>query len=408
MALEVTRAAHALADAAARLRDADFPARVRATRALRVRTGYTEPVIDYALDALFGAIDATTILATIAGELGELAALGNFVARAGRPDVAYMPLARAAIVSSDTTIGVALPPLLFALCAGCRVDVKERDDGLIRAFIETLADESPELAARATARSWHGTDDAAGRAHVGDVDVALAFGGDAALVAIRAMLRPGARFVGFGHRTSVGYVTRDTLATQANAWVAARAAARDALLYDGDGCLSSHAVLVESGAAVVPSAFAAMLAEACASVAVEFPAGYAARDPALTAYLRAAEFRASQGRAAVYADHRAPHAVTFEASHTIAPPLLRRTVACFSVDGPDDALAYVRRHALPLEGIAFSTDPGAPRRADLVAFARACGASRVAPLGDLQRPPLNGEHGGEGRIRPFVRAIYRA
>jgi hypothetical protein len=28
-------------------------------------------------------------------------------------------------------------------------------------------------------------------------------------------------------------------------------------------------------------------------------------------------------------------------------------------------------------------------------------------LGTLQRPPLGGEHGGAGRILPFVRAIYR-
>ena len=107
--LTAARIVDAVADAAARWTDADFPPRVRVVRALVERMEYTEPVVDYALDALFGALDARTLRATIAGELGSLDALGDFVARPGRPDVAYRGVDRVAIVSSDTTIGVALP-----------------------------------------------------------------------------------------------------------------------------------------------------------------------------------------------------------------------------------------------------------------------------------------------------------
>ena len=86
------------------------------------------------------------------------------------------------------------------------------------------------------------------------------------------------------------------------------------------------------------------------------------------------------------------------------PPFVRRLIALYSVDAPDEALAFVRRHAVPLEAIAFaSPEP----RADALAFAVASGASRIATLGSLQTPPFGGEHGGVGRILPFVRAIYR-
>ena len=111
-ALPAHRIVVALADAAARWRNADFPPRVRVTRALMTRLGYSEPVVDYALDRLFEDVTRESLEAVIESELGSLAALDGFVARAGRPDVFFRGVGRAAIVSSETTIGVALPPLL--------------------------------------------------------------------------------------------------------------------------------------------------------------------------------------------------------------------------------------------------------------------------------------------------------
>jgi len=408
MTTSVVRASRAIADAAARWRDADFPPRVRVTRALRERTGYTEPVIDYALDTLFAEIEASAICATVVSELGSLDALEHFVDRVDRPAVTFAPLERVTIVASDTTIGVALYPLVFALVAGAQVRVKDRDDRLIGAFLETLAQESPELAARASAEPWRGDDDVAAGAHLGDADVVVAFGGDAALVAIRAHLAPKARFIGYGHRTSIGYVTHAALADEAQARIAALGAARDALLYDGEGCLSLHTLFVEDGAAITPHAFTMLLANACDTLAIEFPARSDDYDSDVAAYVRSARFRAAQGDATVVTSALAPHVVVGENDLAIAPPLLRRTIACYPVASPGDALAFLRRHTIALEGLAFSPDAIATPRVDLDAFARASGASRIAPLGMLQRPPLGGEHGGVGRILPFVRAIYRA
>ena len=404
----VVRASRAIADAATRFRDADFPPRVRVTRSLRERTGYTEPVIDYALDTLFAELEAAAMCATIASELGSIDALEGFIDRPNRPAVTFVPFERVTIVASDTTIGVALFPLVFALLAGAHVRVKDRDDRLIGSFIETLAQEWPELAARANAEPWRGDDDAAAREHLGDADVVVAFGSDATLAAIRTRLAPHARFIGYGHRTSIGYVTRAALADEAHARAAARGAARDALLYDGEGCLSVHAVFVESDAVVTPQRFTTLLADACDDIAIEFPARGESHDADVAAYLRSVRFRAAQGDAIVIANSRAPHVVVCESDPTVAPPLLRRVVACYAIASSDDALAFLRHHSIPLEGLAFSSDAVATPRADLDAFARASGAARIATLGSLQSPPLGGEHGGVGRILPFVRAIYRS
>jgi hypothetical protein len=393
----------AVGDAAERWRNADFPPRVRATRAIVARTGYTEPVVDYALDALFGALDRATLRATIAGELGSPEALDGFVHRTGRPAVFFAPLDPAAIVSSDTTIGVAIPALAYALCAKATVLVKDRDDALVRAFAETIASERPALAERMHVETWDGRDAAASAERLASARVVVAYGGSAALRAIRALLDPEARFVPFGHRTSIGYVAREALATATGARDAAYGLARDALLYDGEGCLSLHVAFVERGGALDPAAFAAILGAACDETAVEFPAGYAALDAAAVAIRATALFRAAQGLGALYGGTLAPHLVVLDPDRDAPPPWARRTLALYAVDDPSEALAFVGRHVPALEAVALA--PGS--RADVEAFAVASGASRIAPLGTLQRPPLGGEHGGVGRILPFVRAIYR-
>jgi Acyl-CoA reductase (LuxC) len=392
----------AVADAAERWRDADFPDRVRTTQAIVARTRYTEPVVDYALDALFGALDARTIRATIAGELGSIAALDGFVPRAGRPDVLFVPLEGVAIVSSDTTIGVAIPALAYALCAKASVLVKDRDDALVSAFSETVARERPELAERMRIETWGGNDAGLSHERLASARVVVAYGRNETLRSIRSQLHPEARFIPFGHRTSVGYVAREALSGGA-AHEVARGLATDALLFDGEGCLSIHVAFVERGGALDPAAFAKIAGDACAQVAIEFPAGLVALDPVAAAIRSSALFRAAQGVGAVYAAAAAPHLVVLDPDPDEPPPWARRTLVLYAIEGPEEALAFLRRHALDVEAI--GTAPGT--RADITDFAVASGASRIALLGTLQRPPLGGEHGGGGRILPFVRAIYR-
>src|ERR1700722_12402121 len=139
------RIVRAIADAAERWTDADFQPRVRATKAIEERLGYTTPVVEYALDRLFRSITADAMTSAIVDELGSLAILDGFEERPGRP-AAWARGARAVtIVSSDTTIGVAIAPLVFALAAKCAVTVKDRADALVTAFVDTLGEERPEL-----------------------------------------------------------------------------------------------------------------------------------------------------------------------------------------------------------------------------------------------------------------------
>lgn len=386
----------AVADAAARWHDADFPPRVRTLDGICARTAYSMPVVEYALDALFASLAQSTIEATIASELGSLDALDGFIARAGLPRARALPVGRVCIVSSRTTIGVALVPAVFALCAKCEVLVKDREDGLIAAFFATLAEELDELGAAARARPWHGESDAVDLAAF---DAVVAYGDDATLTRIAQTLPIATRVLPFGLRTSCGYVARESLRDETSARRVARDAARDLVLYESQGCLSLHALFVERGGAVAPPDFAGLLADAVRRAAVEFPLG--AREigtaVAVAAARDVAAFRAAAGNGAAYSDSNATYVVVLDPPPAEPPAFLPRTLAVRSVDGPADAIAYVEWHRLPVEAVAV-----AATRPDLVDLARRIGAARVAPLGQLQSPLLGSYHGGRPRIADFV------
>ncbi|MDB5028114.1 MAG: acyl-CoA reductase [Candidatus Eremiobacteraeota bacterium] len=397
--LPANRIAAFIADAAERWCDADFAPRVRATAAIEARLGYTTPVVDYALDRLFSGVTRDALEAAIASELGSVAALDGIVERRGAPAAWARGVDRVVIVSSDSTIGVAIVPALFALCAKSDIVVKDRGDALVAAFFSSLAEEHPAFARAALARAWDGGDDPTEDALLGGADVVVAFGRDETLRTIRARCGVDARFVPFGHRASAGRLTREDVAALDDAL--AERIARDAILYDGEGCLSLHALFVEADGDAL-SGVAETLATALERVAVEFPGGERSpqRVAAVAAYRNLAAFRASGGRGAIFRAGDATLAV--DAPHDDGPPLLPRVLPLIAVDGDDAIVAYAERHRLPLQAL------GVVRADDrAVALAERLGAVRVAPFGTMQAPPLGGHHGGAPRIADFVRWIDR-
>ncbi|HKE37690.1 MAG TPA: acyl-CoA reductase, partial [Candidatus Baltobacteraceae bacterium] len=257
---------HGIADAAERWRDGDFSPRVRALERICTRTGYSLPVAEYALDRLFAALNAADLEATIVRELGSLDVLDDFVRPESAPRERALPAGRVCVISSRTTIGVALVPALFALLAKCDVVVKDREDAFIAAFFSTLYEELDEFRSAAVAEQWSGSE-----RDLGDFDVVVAFGDDATVASIASGLTAKTRFIPFATRASIGYVAREALATLQGAQELARGAARDLVLYESEGCLSLHALFVEDRGTIVPEAFAEILAREVERANVEFP-----------------------------------------------------------------------------------------------------------------------------------------
>jgi len=393
------RIVRALADAAARWADADFPPRVRTLEAIVARVGYTVPVVEYALDRLFCSITEAGIEATIVDELGSLAALDGFVERGGRPRGYARPIGSVCVVSSRTTIGVAIVPAVFALSAKCDVLVKDREDGLVRAFFSSLHEELDEFREAARAQNWRGDSEAI---DLGAFDAVVAFGSDATLARIAEGVAAPATFVGYGSRASIGYVAREALCDESAARTIAEGAARDLVLYETEGCLSLHALFVEAGGVVDPQRFSTLLAAAVERAAVEFPPGE--RDARASARIASARnlaaFRAAGGSGSVFSDERASYLAVLDPPVSEPPAFLPRALGIRTVDGPASALAYVRRHGIAIDAIAV-----AGRRDDIQRLAVDLGAHRLTPFGSLQNPPIGGNHGGRPRVAEFVRWI---
>jgi hypothetical protein len=394
----------AIADAAARWCAADFPPRVRASTAIERRLGYSLPVVEVALDRLFGGLTAGALEAAIADELGTLDALDGFVERPGRPPAWARAAGAVTIVSSDTTIGVAIPALAFALAANCAVTVKDRSDDLVAAFAETLGEEHPALGAATSVLRWTGGADEREPHLLGDAAVVVAFGSDEALREIRACCAADATFVPFGRRASAGYVDRAALRDAAA--TLAGPIARDALLYDGDGCLSLHLLYVERAPDGAHERLIDALATACADALVEFPPG--TRPPGRAARAQAfatiGAFRAAHGHGRSLRAADGAWSIVTDPPRGQPLPFGAGVLPVVFVDGLDDAAADLRERGIPLQALGVA-DPGT---ADAQRFAERFGAVRIAAFGRLQDPPLSGRHGGRARIADFVRWVDRA
>ncbi len=388
-----------LADAAARWADADFPPRVRVLEAIVARTGYTLPVVEYALDRLFEAITEPALAATIADELGSLDALDGFVARKGRSPARALSVGPVCIVSSRTTIGVAIPAAVFALCAKCDVVVKDREDHLVSAFFTSLVQEHDAFATAARAETWSGSHDARDISSFASV---VAYGRNDTLAEIRAACAPEARFTGFGARASVGYITHEAFADERAAAALADGAARDLALYESEGCLSLHALFVERGGRVTPERFTELLAEALERAHVEFPPGErgAGASARLGSARALAAFRAAGGTGTVYGDEAARHLLILDPPSSDPPLLLPRALNLHIVDAPAEAATYLKSHGIALEALATSG-----LREDVVKMAVDAGAARIAPFGALQAPLMEGNHGGRPRVADYIRWI---
>lgn len=392
----------ALGEAARRWTLPQFAPRAEITPAIAERLGYTTPVVSHALDRLFASITREALEAVIINELGSLRILDGFAPRNGRPPAYARGAENVLIISGDTTIGVAIPSMLFALCAEANVLVKDRSDHLIAAFARTLIEEESALAHTLRVRTWENHE--ASHDAIARADLVVAFGRDETMRDIRSHCKAGARFLPFGHRTSIGYIAREALASASAAHDLARAAALDALLYDGEGCLSPHALFVERGGLVAPEAFAATFARACDDVSTTFPALVNEPTPPVASYRNRMRFRADAlGLGGVHPGTNGPHLIVFDPPREEPPPLLPRTVGVYPIDSPETMLAYVREHRLPLEAIGAAPNP----REELLDAFIATGAPRITSLGRMQDPPLTGNHGGYERITPFVRFIYR-
>jgi hypothetical protein len=337
-----------------------------------------------------GRTTAADLLGLVRTELGHAEVLDDFVPQGkqanGQAERQQMVLARPLepllhIVSGNTP-AAGLQSIIRGLLLGAHNLCKIPASGLPE-IIEFRSALAPELAARLEIAgelpdSW-----------LDRAQAMIVFGHDATIAHFRTLLRPGQRFVAHGHRLSFGVVFDDPK------FDSAPQAARDASLFDQQGCLSPHVIYVAGEA----RGYAARLAEEMRAFQAREPRGRVSLSEAnaIRTLREELSFRAAQGdTAAVWtSEGSTAWTVAFDTTPGFPRSPLNRFV--FVKPLPADLgeeLSHVQAH-LSCVGIWPAT----------MAHARTLGRvgiSRVCPLGQMQAPPWTWLQDGGQSLGPLV------
>jgi hypothetical protein len=343
-------------------------------RAKRELTAFSPPMVELGLRELF---------ADIASNVEDLER------REVPRSMLHAPCSMLCHILSGNLPNPGIVSIITGLLAGARNVVKPATgDPMPALFVESLATLDSKLAKRVVL-----TDD---REAYRKAKVVVAYGDDETVATLQAKTKT--TFLGFGHRVSIGIVNLRHSAIRIPQSAIAAAAARDASMWDQQGCMSPQCFFVKGDAA----AFAEALAHEMACFDRRWPrASLGFNDAAAIA--RARSEWSFQGH--VWASRNSTHwtVVLDERTPWASSPLNRfvfvRPIELLSGTGfqpvadAQDSRAGSPCHSLSTLGFAgFSLK-------EAVAMAR---ADRYCSLGEMQRPSLLLTNGSRPRVGDLI------
>ena len=389
--------------------DPENPYRHLALRLGPPELGFSSPTLAAGLDEFFGSLSRENLRALVVQDLGHLHRLDQGTGQEGeaRPD--RLALARGPELLVHITAGRLPNPALMSIILGFLtrsaqfVKCASGTSLLPRLFAHSLREVEAKLAACIEIAEWPGGTEPLESALFAQADCVTAMGADETLSTVRERIPPGVRLLGYGHRLSFGYVAQEVLSNHSLPKVVA-AAARDVVGWNQLGCLSPHAIYVETGGRNPPERFAEDLAGELARCEESHPRGGV---PIETA----AAIAARRGFYAVRAAHSnetqvwaspgsTAWTVVFENHPRLHPSCLNRFIHVKAVAGMEDALEGVEvfRGRVSTVGLAAS---GTREQALAMRLAR-WGVPRVCPLGRMQYPPPAWRHDGRPALGDLV------
>lgn len=213
-------------------------------------------------------------------------------------------------------------------------------------------------------------------------DAVIVFGSDETIDYFRVKVRADQKFIAHGHRLSFGVIFDDP------ELLSVSGAARDASLFDQQGCLSPHVFYV-------PASSAHSYAEALAEAMEMFDRSQPRRRLTVGEETEIATLRQEFAfRAATESEVAVWQSENSTAWTVLLDPDPRFTASClnrvvFVKPLPDDlnaALLRVRTH--------LSTAGVYPLTAENVSKVDAVGVTRICPVGKMQAPPPSWHHDG--------------
>ena len=374
-----------------------------------VELGFSTATLTAGLDAFFRTLTPEALRALIRQDLGHPQRLDALSAAESEIFATRVALARGPELLVHITGGRLPNPALTSLVLGLLLRSAQfmkcaRGTSLLpRLFAHSLREVEPKLGACLEIAEWPGGTEPLEAALFAQADGVTATGDDDTLAAIRRRIPDGVRFTPYGHRVSFAYVAQEALSHGHLSRVVA-ACARDVVAWNQLGCLSPHAIYVETGSRHAPSAFAEGLADELARLEGTEPRGPVAVEMAAAIASRRAfyEVRAAHSpETRLWASAGNTNwTVVYEDDPRFQLSCLHRFIYVKAVTDVGQALSGADsvRGRVSTIGLAAS---GLKEQALALQFAH-WGASRICPVGQMQQPPLAWRHDGRPSLADLV------
>ncbi len=389
--------------------DPDYPFRQMALEQGPAATGFSRATLVNGLESFFARLTRKQLTALVIQDLGQVQRLDEPVASAEEAQLGQAAMACGPELLAHITAGNLPNPALMSIVLGLLVRSAQfvkcaRGTSLLpRLFAHSLYDAEPKLAACLEIAEWPGGTTALEEVLFRESNCVTATGSDEALDAIRRRLPPRVRFLGYGHRVSFGYITKEML-SRFNAKKLAQAAARDIAAWNQLGCLSPQVVYVETGGSTFPDAFAELLAQAMDHQETVEPRGtvpveVATEIASLRSFFEIRALDSTKTRLWASPESTA-WTVIYEEDSRFHPSCLYR---CAFVKATED-LTEVLHQAEPVRGKVSTVGLAASgtEAPDLVRQLAHWGVTRVCPLGEMQNPPLTWRHDGRPALGDLI------
>jgi hypothetical protein len=372
-------------------------------------TGFQVKTLARGLDSFFRQLTAENLRSLLIQDLGHVQRLDEFSATASevegrRTAVAHGPEMLVHIAPGNIPNAALLPIVLGLLTHSAQFVKCARGRSLLpRLFAHSLYQVEPKLAACLEIAEWPGGDTRLETPLFEEADCVTATGSDETLSAIRQRLPATTRFLGYGHRISFGYISREVLFGSETTKVV-RQAVDSLVAWNQLGCLSPHLFYVETGGATMPEQFAAALAAELARRELDEPRGPVPLEVAATIAARRDfyDIRAAHSEETRLWSSPGSTAwtVVYETDPLFAVSCLHRFVYVKAVADLTAALhaADAVRRQVSTVGLAALEDRAPALATQLARW----GAARVCPLGRMQEPPLTWRHDGRPGLGDLV------
>jgi hypothetical protein len=387
----------------------DFSFRKKALAADPRLTGFSPATLASGLDAFFRQLTADNLRELLAEELGHHRRLDELIATSTPQQRERAALARGPEFLVQIAAGNIPSPTLSSMVLGLLVRsaqfIKCGSGAAFvpRLFAHSLYEVEPKLGACLEIAEWRGGRDELESALYREADCVTATGTDETLAAVRHKVPVHVRFLGYGHRVSFGYITREVLSGFNVSKVVARAA-RDVAAWNQQGCLSPHLFYVERGGRVCDEEFAQLLAEQLARHEEAEPRGAIPEAEAAAIASRRAFYEVRAAHSGQTRQWASPQStawtVVFESDARFQISCLNRFVYVKPVTDVAEALqaADPVRGRVSTVGLAATED----RAPSLATTLGRWGVNRICPLGEMQNPPLLWRHDGRPSLGDLV------